>query len=88
MFVETVESSISLPDGNALETVGYGLILNVEGVETVVSLKDLVNVQLDNENSDEARLLYVTYNNQDYQFDLPPRASRDWAILEELFHPE
>lgn len=88
MFVEIINESFRLPDGNVLETLGYALLLNVEGQEVSVPIEELTNVEVDEEDMDKARNLYVTYQEQDYQFPLPDRDSRDWAILEEMFHPE
>ncbi|NER52470.1 MAG: hypothetical protein F6J92_38700 [Symploca sp. SIO1A3] len=79
---------VEIPNGDKYKPDLIGVVLNTNEGQKSVPINQMNGIELDAEDIDEATLLYMTYEGVDYQFDLPPRDSFDWEIIEEIFDPE
>lgn len=88
MFVEIIDRVIETPNGESIPDISMGLLLNVDGKEQGVPVRELTDIYLDEEEIDDAKKLYVTYREQQYEFSIPERDTADWQYLEDLIDLE
>lgn len=88
MFVEIVDQVITTPSGEVIRDISMGLLLEVEGEEQGIPVRELRDIYLDSEDLEQAKKLYVTYKGQEYEFEVPGRDTVDWEYLTELIEPE
>ncbi len=88
MFVEIVENVITTPLGEEIDDISMGLLLDINGKEQVVPVRELTDIYLDTEDMTRATKLYVTYQNKEYEFEVPNQGTADWQYLEDLIELE
>jgi hypothetical protein len=88
MFVEIIDGVTVTPLGEEIESISMGLLLNINGEEIGVPVRDLTDIYLDTEEISTATKLFVTYQNNEYEFGVPDQSSVDWQFLEDLINPE
>jgi len=88
MFVDIIDNVITTTLGEQVEEVSMGLLLNVNGQEQGIPVRELTDIYLDNEDISQATKLYVTYQDQEYEFKVPEQDTADWQYLEHLIELE
>lgn len=89
MFVEIKTIAYKTPSGEIVEdTSTMGLLLNVDGVETAVPITDMEDIYLDDEDMTKATKLYVSYQGEEYEFDIPARNTASRQMLEQVIDTE
>jgi|GEM_PF-6060151 len=88
MFVDIIDNVITTTLGEQVEEVSMGLLLNVNGQEQGIPVRELTDIYLDNEDISQATKLYVTYQDQEYEFKVPEQDTADWQYLEDLIELE
>lgn len=89
MFVEIKTIAYKTPSGEIVEdTSTIGLLLKVDGTEIAVAIADMEDIYLDDEDMRRATKFYVSYQGEDYEFDMPELDSANWQVLEQIIDTE
>lgn len=64
------------------------LTLNVNGVDTVIAVHELYDIDIDSEEIEDATEFYVCYQGVDYGFPIPEKNSQDYYQLLEILYAE
>lgn len=89
MFVEIKTIAYTTPSGEVVEDVStIGLLLSIDDEEVAVPIADMEDVYLDDEDMSKATRLYVSYQGEEYEFDVPERDSANWQMLEQIIETE
>lgn len=86
-LVEVVTDETKVAGGEILKTVEPGLELEINAQVVKVPFKDVI-WDLDAEDPEEATVMYVEYQGEDYELELPEKGTQEWEDLMEIVYPE